>query len=195
MWKKYWWLIPLFIVLVLIIIFLAGREKPPTQEMSNAEKAVAEAKQEEADLYVPDIFSKAEESLKKAKGLLREKRYEEAKKAAEGATHLARESMAQVEPNKSKMKAEAEQLISDIRKEIDEIKSLFAKPRKRMGPREKKELEELIQKWERDLVNIETRIGAKKTHQAYDQLMGLKKEVDSKRARFIPSPEERKGIK
>jgi hypothetical protein len=47
MWKKYWWLIPLFRVLVLIILLLAGREKPPTQEMINAEKAIAEAKQKE----------------------------------------------------------------------------------------------------------------------------------------------------
>ena len=195
MWKKYWWLIPLFLVLVLIVILLAGREKPPTQEMINAERAIAEAKQKETDIYVPDIFSKAEESLKKAKGLIQEKKYKEAKKAAEEATRLAREASAQVEPNKLKMKAEAEKMISDLREGINELKSLIAKPHKRMGPREKKELEELIQEWEKDLANIESMIGAQKIRQAYDQLMALKKEVDSKRERFIPSPEEKKGIK
>jgi methionyl-tRNA synthetase len=195
MWKKYWWLIPLFIVLVLIVLLLAGREKPPTQEMMNAEKAIAEAKQKEADIYVPDIFSKAEESLKKAKDLIQERKYKEAKKAAEEATRLAREAIAQVEPNKLKRKAEAEQMISDLRKGINELKSLLSKPHKRMGPREKKELEELIQKWEKDLANIESMIGAQKIRQAYDQLMALKKEVDSKRERFIPSLEEKKGIK
>jgi methionyl-tRNA synthetase len=195
MWKKYWWLIPLLIVLVLIIILLAGREKPPTQEMINAEKAIAEAKQKEADIYVPDIFSKAEGTLKKAKDLMREKKYKEAKKEAEDAVRLAREAMAQVEPNKLKMKAEAEQMISDLRKGMNELKSLLAKPHKRMGPREKKELEELIQKWERDLANIESMMEAQKIRQAFDQLMGLKKEVSSKRDRFIPSPEEEKGIK
>jgi hypothetical protein len=38
-------------------------------------------------------------------------------------------------------------------------------------------------------------MGAQKIRQAFDQLMALKKEVDSKRERFIPSPEEKKGIK
>jgi hypothetical protein len=195
MWKKYWWLIPLFIVLVLVILLLAGREKPPTQEMTNAEKAIAEAKQKEASIYAPDIFSKAEESMKKAKDLTREKKYKEAKKAAEDTINLAKQAVSQVEPNKAKMKAEAEQMISDLRKGIDELRGLIAKPSKRMTQREKKELEELIQKWEKDLANTEAMIGAQKVRQAYDQLMALKKEVDSKRERFIPSPEEEKGIK
>ena len=195
MWKKIRWFIPPLAAIILILVFLIGREKPPTLEVENAEKTVAEAKQKESDQYVPDIFSKAEESLKKAKDLIQEKKYKEAKKAAEEATRLAREASAQVEPNKLKMKAEAEKMISDLRKGINELKSLLAKPHKRMGPLEKKELEELIQKWEKDLANIESMMGAQKIRRAYDQLMALKKEVDSKRERFIPSPEEKKGIK
>jgi uncharacterized radical SAM superfamily protein len=193
--KKLLWFIPLVAVIILILVLLIGREKPPTLEVENAEKAVAEAKQKEADIYVPDIFSKAEETLKKVKDLMREKRYKEAKKAAEETISLARQAISQVEPNRLKMKAEAEQMISDLRKEIDELKSLIAKPSKRMTKRERKELEELIQKWEKDLANIEAMIGAQKIRQAYDQLMALKKEVESKRERFIPSPEEKTGIK
>jgi Sec-independent protein translocase protein TatA len=195
MWKKIRWFIPPLVIVILILILIFGREKPPTLEVENAEKAIAEAKQKEADIYVPDIFSKAEETLKKAKDLMREKKYKEAKKAAEDTINLAKQAISQVEPNKSKMKAEAEEMISDIRKGIDELKSLIAKPSKRMTKRERKELEELIQKWEKDLVNIEAMMEAKKIRQAYDQLMGLKKEIDSKRERFIPSPEEKKGIK
>lgn len=193
--KKFLWLIPPLVIIILILVLLIGREKPPTLEVENAEKAVAEAKQKEADIYVPDIFSKAEETLKKAKDLMREKKYKEAKKAAEDTINLAKQAISQVEPNKSKMKAEAEQMISDIRKGIDELKSLIAKPSKRMTKRERKELEELIQKWEKDLANIEAIMEAKKIRQAYDQLMGLKKEVSSKRERFIPSAEEKTGIK
>ena len=126
---------------------------------------------------------------------MREKKYKEAKKAAEDTINLAKQAISQVEPNKSKMKAEAEQMISDIRKGIDELKSLIAKPSKRMTKRERKELEELIQKWEKDLANIEAMIGKQKIRQAYDQLMALKKEVSSKRERFIPSVEEKTGIK
>jgi hypothetical protein len=195
MWKKIRWFIPPLAIVILILVLLIGREKPPTLEVENAEKAVAEAKQKEADIYAPDIFSKAGETLKKAKDLMREKKYKEAKKAAEDTINLAKQAISQVEPNKSKMKAEAEQMISDIRKGIDELKSLIAKPSKRMTKRERKELEELIQKWEKDLANIEAMMGAQKIRQAFDQLMALKKEVDSKRERFIPSPEEKKGIK
>lgn len=193
--KKYFWFIPPLVIIILILVLLIGREKPPTLEVENAEKAVAEAKQKEADIYVPDIFSKAEETLKKVKDLMREKRYKEAKKAAEETISLAKQAISQVEPNRSKMKAEAEQIISDLRKGIDELKSLIAKPSKHMTKRERKELEELIQKWEKDLANIEAMIGAQKIRQAYDQLMALKKEVDSKRETFIPSPEEKTGIK
>jgi len=193
--KKFLWFIPPVVIIILILVLLIGREKPPTQEVENAERAVAEAKQKEADIYVPDIFSKAEESLKKAKDMMREKKYKETKRAAEETINLAKQAISQVEPNKLKMKAEAEQMISGIRKEIDELKALVAKPRKRMTKRERKELEELIQKWEKDLADIEAMMEAKKIRQAYEQLMALKKEVDSKRERFIPSPEEEKGIK
>lgn len=193
--KKYIWFIPPLVILILILVLLIGREKPPTLEVENAEKAVAEAKQKEADIYVPDIFSKAEETLKKVKDLMREKKYKEVKKAAEDTINLAKQAISQVEPNRSKMKAEAEQMISGLRKEIDELKSLIAKPSKKMTKRERKELEELIQKWEKDLANIEAMMGAQKIRQAYDQLMVLKKEVSSKRERFIPSAEEKTGIK
>ncbi len=193
--KKFLWLIVPVVIIILILVFIIGREKPPTQEVENAERSVAEAKQKEADIYVSDIFSKAEETLKKTHDLMREKKYKEAKKAAEDTINLAKQALSQVEPNKSKMKAEAEQIISDIRNGTDELKSLIAKPSKRMTKRERKDLEELIQKWEKDLANIEAMMEAKKIRQAYDQLMALKKEVDSKRERFIPSPEEEKGIK
>ncbi|MBS3917884.1 MAG: DUF4398 domain-containing protein [Deltaproteobacteria bacterium] len=193
--KKLFWFMPPLVIIILILVLLIGREKPPTLEVENAEKAVAEAKQNEADIYVPDIFLKAEESLKRVKDLMREKKYEEVKKAAEDTINLAKQAISQVEPNKSKMKAEAEQMISDLRKGIDELKSLISKPSKRMTKRERKELEELIQKWEKDLANIEVMMGAQKIRQAYDQLMALKKEVSSKRERFIPSVEEKTGVK
>jgi flagellar biosynthesis/type III secretory pathway M-ring protein FliF/YscJ len=78
MWKKARWFIPLLIVLILVLIILverAGREKLPTQELMNAEKAVAEAKEKEADSYAPDLFGKAQESLSRAKDQILEKKY------------------------------------------------------------------------------------------------------------------------
>src|SRR4030067_774992 len=95
MWKKTRWFIPPLIVIILVLVFFIGnigREKPPTQELENAERAVVEAKQKEADIYVPDVFSKAEETLKKAKDLMRERKYKEAKKAAEDSINLAKQA-------------------------------------------------------------------------------------------------------
>ncbi len=196
MWKKICAFISPLLLLVLIIIPLTGcGEKPPTQEISNAEKSISEAMQKEANIYAPDIFSKAEESLKMAKDLLAQKKYKEAKKAAEDAVALSQQAISQVEPGKSKMKAEIDQMVLDVQKGIDELKGLLAKSPGQLGPRERKETEELIRKWGKDMGNIKTMMQEQKMRQAHDQLMTLNTEVSSKRARLIASAEEKKGIK
>jgi predicted small lipoprotein YifL len=196
MWKKNCGFISFLLVLVLILLFLTGcGEKPPTQEISNAEKSISEAMQKEANIYAPDIFSKAEENLKMAKDLLAQKKYKEAKKAAEDAVALSQQAISQVEANKSKMKAETEQMVSDVQKGIGEIKGLLAKSPKQLGPRERKETEELIKKWEKDMENVKTMMQEQKMREAYDQLMTVNKEVSSKKERLIASAEEKKGIK
>jgi hypothetical protein len=195
MWKKIYGFSFPVLVLVLIIILLTGCAKPPTQEIANAEKSISEATQKEANIYAPDIFSKAEESLKMAKDLSAQKKYKEAKKAAEDAVALSQQAISQVEPNKSKMKAEIEQMILDVQKAIGEIKGLFAKSPKQLGPRERKEIGELIKKWEKDIGDIKAMMQEQKMRQAYDQLMTLNKEVSSNKERLIASAEEKKGIK
>ena len=57
-------------ILVLSLVMITGCAKPPTQEVTQAEKAIGEAKHKEADIYVKDIFTKAEHTLKKAKDLM-----------------------------------------------------------------------------------------------------------------------------
>lgn len=193
--RKIWWFIPPFLVAVIVILFLATREEPPTREVMDAEQAVEEAKKKEADLYAQDILSRAEESLKKSKDLLRDKKYKEAKLAAHEAANFAREAMAQVEPNKARMKTEIELTISEISKKIEELKRLVSKSPPQMAPRERKDLGELIQKWEKSISSIDSLIKEEKIRQAHDQLMALKKEVESKAEGLIPSPEERFGIK
>jgi hypothetical protein len=195
MWKKICGFISPLVVLVLIIILLTGCEKPPTQEVANAEKSISEAIEKEANIYAPDIFSKAEESLKMAKDLLAQKKYKEAKKAAEGTVALSQQAVSQVEPSKLKMKAEIDQMVLDVQKGIDELKGLLAKSPRQLGPRERKELEELIRKWEKDMGNIKTMMQAQKMRQAYDQLKTVNTEVSSKRERLIASVEEKAGIK
>jgi uncharacterized coiled-coil DUF342 family protein len=64
-----------------------------------------------------------------------------------------------------------------------------------MTGRESKDLAERIQQWEKEIADVEKLIEANKIRQAYDQLATLKKEVDSLHERFIPSAEEKQGIK
>jgi hypothetical protein len=180
---------------VLIITLLVGCAKAPTQEISNAEKAVSEAMQKEANIYAPEIFSKAQESLKMAKDLLAQKKYKEAKKAAEDAVALSQQAVSQVEANKSKMKAETDQMFADVQKGIAELKGLLGKSPAQLGPRERKETQELIRKWEKDLGNIKTMMQEQKMREAHEQLMTLNTEVSSKRQKLIASAEEKKGIK
>lgn len=195
MWKKICTFIPPLLALVFIGMLLAGCEKAPTQEVSNAEKSISEAMQKEANLYAPEIFSKAEQSLKMAKDLLAQKKYKEAKKAAEDAVALSQQAISQVEASKSKMKAEIEQMVPGVQKGIDELKGFLAKFPRQLGPRERKETEELIRKWEKDMGNIKTMMQEQKMRQAYDQLMTLNTEVSSKRGKLIASAEEKKGVK
>lgn len=195
MWKKICPFISPLLVLALMIVLLTGCQKAPTQEIANAEKSISEATQKEANIYAPDVFSKAEESLKLAKDLLGQKKYKEAKKAAEETVALSQQAISQVEPNKSKLKAEIEQMLQDVQKGIAELKGLLAKKPKQLGSRERKEMEELIKKWEKDIGDIKALVQADKIRQAYDQMKTLNTEVTSKKERLIATAEEKKGIK
>lgn len=172
-----------FLVLVIILSFalLVGCAKPPAKEMESAGKAVEEAKQKEADLYAEDAFKKAGESLKKAKDFVAVKKYKEAKTAAEETTKLAQEAISLVEPNKTKMKADVEQMIHDIQATMDELKSLVVKAIRKKSRINREEIQDMIGKWEVDMVNIKEQLLAGKIHYAYDQLIAMKEQVKSQK--------------
>ena len=164
---------------VLSFAFVIGCTKPPTEEIIKAEKAVAEAKQQEADLYVQDIFMKAEESLAKAKDLVAGKNYKEAKKIAEETVQLAEQSKMMTGPNKEKMKAETEQIIVDIQESIDEFKTSVAKAIRMKAQINREELQGLIGKWEIGMVDIKEQLRAGKIRHAHDQLISIKDQIKS----------------
>lgn len=177
MLKKIYYLSVFAFIFILTISFLSGCAKPPTQEVTSAEKVIAEAKQKEADLYAQDLFTKAEESLKRAKDLIGEKKYKDAKKAAEEALSLAQQAISQVEPNKAKMKAEVEQMVEYVPKAMNELKILIAKSIKKKAPEEQKEIEGMIGKWEIEMVNIKDMLKSEKIRQAYDGLKAINEQV------------------
>lgn len=167
----------LSLVLIVSIALLYACAKPPTQEIENAEKAISEAQQKGADLYVQDMFMKAEESLKRAKDLSAAKKYNEAKTVAVEATRIAKQSLSMIEANRAKMKAETEQILKNVQTSLDEIKMLAAKAFKKKMPINREEIQGIIGKWEIDIINIKEHLDEQRIRQGYDQLVLIQKQI------------------
>ena len=172
-----------FLVLfaALFFAFLSGCAKPPTMEIEKAGKAVAEAKQKEADLYVQDTFSKAEEALKKAKSYVDEKKYKEAKASADESLGLAQQSITMIEPNKAKMKADAEQIVLDVQNSLNELKATVVKAIRKKAQINREEIQGAIGKFEIDMVSAKEQLQAGKIRQAYDQLISVQQQLKSQK--------------
>lgn len=166
---------------IVVSLSIIGCAKPPAKEIESADKAIAEAKQKEADLYVQDVFLKAEEALKKAKSYVDEKKYKEAKASAEEALSLAQQSVAMIEPNKAKMRADAEQIILDVQNSLDELKSSVVKAIKKKAQIDREKIQGAIDRWEIDMVSIQEQMQAGKIRQAYDLLLAMQGEVKSQK--------------
>lgn len=177
------------LAVILSLLLLAGCAKPPTEEMLKAEKAIAEAKQKEADLYVEDVFTKAAESLKKSKDLVAVKKYKEARAMAEETVKLVQQAISMVETNKTKMKTEAEKMIQDVQGAMDELKTMVAKAVKKKAQINREAIQGMIGKWEVDMINVKEQIQAGKIRQAYDQLKSMKEQVKSQREGIAASLE------
>ena len=184
---------PIWVVLVFLasITMFSSCAKPPTEELAQAEKAIEEAKQKEADLYAQDPFLKSQDSLKKAKDLVVAKKYDEAKKAAEEAANFAKQAIPLAEQNKAKMKAEAEQLVVDIQKALEELRAHIAKSGKRMARNEAKRVNEMMMKWETDLAGLKEMIPGQKVQQASDQLKTMKESILKQIENVTPLPQEK----
>ncbi len=161
----------MFLVAVLSLLFFVGCAKPPTAEMEKAEKAIAGAKEKEANLYAEEAFKKAEAALQSAKDLVGGKKYKEAKAAAEQAATLANQSLADVETNKAKMKTDAEQMLTDIQKEMENVKGQMVAAIKKKIQVNREEVQAAIGKWEVQLTAAKGELGGGKIRDAKDKLM------------------------
>jgi hypothetical protein len=168
-------------MVVLSFTLFTGCAKPPTEEMAKAEKALEEAKQKEAPAYVPDLFAKAEESLKKAKDYVANKKYKEAKQVAIETETLGRQAIAAIEAAKAKIKTEAEQVAQDVQKGIDDLKALITGAEKKKAlAAAREEVQGLITKWEADFASIKEKLQSK-TKEAREELKAMKELVDKKK--------------
>ena len=174
------------LILMITILALGACAKPPTQEITQAEKAVEEATQKEAALYAQDLLQKAQDSLKKAKDFVTQKKYDEAKKAAEEAANFAKQAIPAAEQNKAKLKADVEQMVPEIQKALDELKGLVAKSGKRLARNEAAQINEMMKKWGTDLAAAQKAIQDQKFQEAADQLKKMKEAIDKQKERLTP---------
>lgn len=163
-------IVVLVILLLSWLLFLRKKMGPPTEEIKNAELALSEAKQQEADLYAPIEYKKAEDSLATATHLLAAKEYSKARKALEEAAGQARQASTSVEGNKAKMKAEAERMLSDYNRQVDELKLRSAKPELDLPAVVSSEVQELVGRWEIMKMRIPDLIQRGSIKAAYDEL-------------------------
>jgi len=164
-------IVVVLVILYLIwVMFLRKKMGPPAEEIKNAEMALSEAKQKEADLYAQDEYKRAEDSLAMATHLLGAKEYRKAKKALEEASGQARQASKAVEGNKAKMKAEAERMLSDFNRQVDELKIRAAKPETDTPTKVPREVQELVGKWEIMKMRIPDLIQRGRIREAHDEL-------------------------
>lgn len=169
------------VMVIFSLIFFAGCSKPPTEEMTKAEKAIEEARQKEAPTYVPDLFEKADASLKKAKDFITNKKYKEAKQIAIETETLARQAIAGIEAAKTKVKAEAEQEAQAVQKGIDDLKALVAGAEKKKALKAvREEIQGVITQWETDFAAIKEKLQGQKIKEAGDELKAMKEQVVKK---------------
>lgn len=173
----------IFIILVFSFIFsfTSGCAKPPAKEVENAEKAIAEARKVEADLYVRDAFMNAENLLKEAKDLIAAKKYKEAKIAAEEAAKIAQQTVSMVETNKQKMREQTEQMIQDAQNLMEELKTLAGTAVRKKAPIDKEEIQAAIGKYELDMLGVKDQLQAQKVRQAYDQVVSLAEQIKAQK--------------
>ncbi len=185
----------LAVAALIFIIILPGCTKPPTEEMAKAEKALETAKAKEADIYLEDGFKKAEADLKKAKDLVAQKEYKEAKAAAEEASSGAQLLSSQVDAAKAKMKSDAEQMLQEVKEQTNELKMLVADAVKRKVTINREEAQSLIGKNEVDLINVKVRLETGKIRQAYDDVKMMKSQTTAEKEKLTaalpPEPEKK----
>ncbi|HNS79402.1 MAG TPA: small metal-binding protein SmbP [Syntrophorhabdus sp.] len=169
-----------FVFAVISLMLLVGCSKPPTEALQKAEQALEEAKQKGANLYVEDLFKKAEEGLKKAKDQVAAKQYKEAAQTLLEVIPAAEQAVAGIEAGKAKMKEEAEKFVGEAQKGLDELKTDVATAIKNKLPVAKEEIQAAIGKMEVDFAGAKEKLQSGSIREAFD---GLKEIIETLKAK------------
>jgi len=89
------------VMLAALMMVFGGCAKPPTSEMSDANKAFQDATDAGAQTYAADQYMSAEDALNQATKLMEQKKYRQAREKALEALKLSREAQAASNANKN----------------------------------------------------------------------------------------------
>ncbi len=191
--QAFWKIGCLVCMLSLAVVFACA--KPPTQEIADAEKAIADAKMKEADLYVEDVFSQAQNEIKKAGEMVVAKKFSEAKTAALEAKKLALQAVALIDQNKQKMKDSLEAMLPDVQKALDDLKTTTAAAIKRKAGASKDELQSVIGKLELDMNAVKQQIEEGKIRQAYDLAKAISEDAAAQKQSLTDAMDQQAAAK
>lgn len=183
------------VVFVLSLAMVFACAKPPTQEIADAEKAIADAKMKEADLYVEDVFAKAQNEIKKAGEMVLAKKFAEAKTAALEAGKLAQQAVAMIDQNKQKMKDSLEAMLPDVQKALDDLKTTTAAAIKKKAGASKDELQSAIGKLELDMSSVKEQLESGKIRQAYDLAKSVSEQAAAQKQSLTDAIEQQAAAK
>jgi len=114
-------------VVVALLIVLAGCSKPPEMEMKAAQDAIKAANAAEAEMYVPESFRQAMDSLSAAEKSKKEqdgksalsRNYAKSKDLYVAAARLAKKAAADAAGAKQAVQAEVGKMLTDARAALD----------------------------------------------------------------------------
>lgn len=127
---------------ILMVVLVSGCAKAPQQELDAAKAALEAARQAEANVYLADEFKAAQDSLNAALTEIETqnskfaltRNYNKAKNLLAAATNIASDLASRVEAKKEEVKAQAEQLMTDLQTGLADAKALLKKaPRGKEG--------------------------------------------------------------
>jgi hypothetical protein len=125
---------PARLTLSLLAGVLLACNQPPSRELAAAEGAIAEARQEGADVFAAERFREAEAALQAARQKVEQKDYRGALSSALDAAERARAAGASVPSAKVLLKSAAETAQAEAQAALDEVAAIKEEAKKARVP-------------------------------------------------------------
>lgn len=116
----------LIVLAVVALLFNAGCCRKPPEELAQAQSAVAQAKENCAEVYAKEDYQKAYDTLQMAEKYAADRKCKDAQKASNEAIALAAEAEVRANEKKAELEAKAEKMMAEIEQAIEQNKADYA---------------------------------------------------------------------